>query len=265
MTTYDPETYWTRVAGEIARRPSGNVLSGDDDPFHEYQRRKMLRRFLDTLDVTGQTVLEVGCGPGGNLLHLQRYHPRRTIGVDISSRMLDLARQRLRDHPQVELLKTDGRRIDLDDCIADVTITVTVLMHITDDEMFHRLIAELCRLTSQRLVLIEHTTRDGPALIAADRHGIRRSVGDYAEAVAAHGLILQAVEDLRVRVSRIGYAYAQRLAGRRGRREGERENVLARLIGGSWLLVSRWMDDLVPDPLTLTKLTFAAHDQTRSS
>jgi len=255
MNTYDPEVYWTRVAGEVQRRPAENMLSGDSDPFLAYQRQKMLRRFLDKVEVAGRTVLEVGCGPGGNLLHLQRFKPRRTIGVDISSRMLDIARQRLRGH-QIELLKTDGRRIELPDQSADVTITVTVLMHITDDDMFHRLVAELCRVTRHTLVLIEQTTRRQPATMTADRHATRRRIADYADAVRANGLVVRDTEELRLRVSRIGCEVSRRIAGRAGRREGEPENAQARLLGSSWLLVSRWVDDFVSDDSTLTKQTF---------
>lgn len=257
MTTYDPEVYWTRVAGEIARRSGGSALSGDSDPFHAYQRRKMLRRFLGNLDVAGRSVLEVGCGPGGNLQYLQRFRPSRTIGVDVSSRMLELARRRLQGHEQVELLKTDGRRIDLPGQSADVTITVTVLMHISDPEMFQSLVAELCRVTRHTLVLIEQTTRRaGGAVITADGHGVRRRPEEYRDAVNAHGLVWQGTEDLRVRISRIGWGYAQLLAGREERREGEPETAAARALGWTWLLASRWLDDLVPDDLTLTKQMF---------
>jgi SAM-dependent methyltransferase len=256
MMSYDPEVYWTRVAGEIARRPDASALSGDCDPFHAYQRRKMLKRFLDPLEVAGRTVLEVGCGPGGNLLHLQRFRPARSIGVDVSSRMLDLARQRLQGHEHVELLKTDGRRIELSDHIADVTFTVTVLMHISDDAMFRSVVSELCRLTKHTLVLIEQTTRRSAGDITADGHGVRRRVDEYADAVRAHGLLLRSTEDLRVRVSRAGWGRAVRLAGRIARKEGEPESALARLLGSSWLLASRWVDDVVPDDMTLTKQTF---------
>ena len=260
MTTYDPENYWTRIAGEVERRPAGNMLAGNSDPFYAYQRKKMLRRFLDKADVTGRTVLEVGCGPGGNLLHLQRRNPSRTIGVDVSSRMLDIARRRLQGC-DVELLKTDGRRIDLPDRTADVTFTVTVLMHITDDDMFHRLVAELCRLTRHTLIIIERTTGHQPAIMAPDRHSTCRRIADYADAVRAHGLVVRDTEELRLRVSRFGCEYAQRVAGRAGRREGEPENAMTQFLQWNWLLVSRWVDDFVSDDSTLTKQTFVRAQQ----
>ena len=255
MTTYDPEVHWTRVAGEVERRPAANMLAGSSDPFHAYQRKKMLRRFLDSVDVTNRTVLEVGCGPGGNLLHLQRRNPSRTIGVDISSRMLDIARRRLQGY-DIELAKTDGRRIDLPDRTADVTFTVTVLMHVTDDDMFRRLIAELCRVTRDTLIIIERTTRDQPPTMAADGHSTCRRLADYADAVRTHGLVVRDTEELRLRVSRFGCDYAHRLVGRAHRRDGEPETPLAQTLEWTWLLFSRWVDDFIPDEATLTKQTF---------
>ena len=257
MTTYEPEAYWSRVAAEIARRPGTDVLSGDSDPFHAYQRSKMLRRFLGTVEVAGRTVLEVGCGPGGNLLHLQRFRPARTIGVDVSAQMLDLARRRLGGRDGIHLLKTDGWRIDMPDRSADVTLTITVLMHVSDPAMFASLVSELCRVTRGTLVLIEQTTRRPTGAMTADGHGIRRRQDEYVEAVCGHGMVLCGTEDLRLRVSRVGWGYAVRLAGRSGRREGERDSRLARALGWTWLLGSRWLDDFVPDDLTLTKQTFA--------
>jgi SAM-dependent methyltransferase len=216
----------------------------------------MLRQFLDRLEVAGRTVLEVGCGPGGNLEHVQRFRPCRTIGVDVSSRMLDLARRRMEGYERVELLKTDGRQIELPDQIADLTFTVTVLMHVSDEAMFRSLVAELCRLTKHTLVLIEQTTRRATGSITPDRHGVRRRLGEYVEAVQAHGLVLSRSQDLRVRVSRAGWGQIVRIAGRDKRHEGEPETALARILGWGWLLASRWVDDAVPDDLTLTKQTF---------
>lgn len=48
------------------------------------------------------TVLEVGCGSGDLLAHLE---PSRGVGIDVSARMIDLARQR---HPQLEFVQARG-------------------------------------------------------------------------------------------------------------------------------------------------------------
>ena len=109
---YDIESYWSGVAVEIRRRGTGNCVAGDDDPYYRYKRNKFLRRFLAALDVTGQRVLELGCGPGGNLLELARRAPASLVGIDISASMLALAGQNL-EGCSVELKKTDGQRLPL--------------------------------------------------------------------------------------------------------------------------------------------------------
>jgi tRNA G46 methylase TrmB len=88
---YHPESYWSRVANEIKKRGPQNCLAGDDNPFFRYKRQKFLARFLSTIEFNSKVVLEVGPGPGGNLLQIVRTsRPRRVIGIDISSEMLDL-------------------------------------------------------------------------------------------------------------------------------------------------------------------------------
>ena len=62
--SYDIESYWSRVAGEIRKRGAGNYVAGDDDPYYRYKRAKFLRLFLATLDVAGRRVLDSGADQG---------------------------------------------------------------------------------------------------------------------------------------------------------------------------------------------------------
>src|SRR5215510_80959 len=131
--SYNIESYWSRVAGEIGNRRTGNYVAGDDDPYYRYKRAKFLRCFFATLDVVGRRVLELGCGPGGNLLELARLRPASIVGVDISTARLDLARQTIADIPvPVELHKTDGQTLALPSHSVDLAFTATVLQHNVD-------------------------------------------------------------------------------------------------------------------------------------
>lgn len=222
------------------------MLAGDDDPFHAYKRRLMLRSFLDPLEVGGKTVLEVGCGPGGNLSHLAAHPqpPARLIGIDISKDMLALARQRVpRD---VELLHTEGSSLPLPSQSVDLTFTCTALMHVTDSAMFSGLIADICRVTRHMVVLIEPITF-GPSELASDHHAIRRRAASYAEALVANGFGTPSVSPLKVRVSRTSCGYIQRIVGRSHRHEGDRENAVARFIMRGAVSIGRLIDPLVAD------------------
>ena len=54
-------------------------------------------RLIDGLDVPdGESVLEIGCGTGRNLIHIARIYPGRDYyGLDVSAAMLTTARRAL--------------------------------------------------------------------------------------------------------------------------------------------------------------------------
>jgi SAM-dependent methyltransferase len=252
---YNVETHWSRVAEEIRRRGPGNYVAGDDDPFHRYKRAKFLRRFLSTLNVARSTVLELGCGPGGNLLELARRSPGTLIGVDISTSMLDLAAQTLAQSTvPIQLRKTDGQHIPLDDQTADIAFTVTVLQHNVDPAMLSRIVSELCRVTVRQIVIMEDT---GTTLsVGHDATGMARPVDAYRAEFARHGFGLRSATYLNLRVSR----WAQRaLWGRlvpSSHREGQPLGFVYRALLMSALAITRHLDDASPDTQDLTKMVF---------
>ncbi|EMA01565.1 class I SAM-dependent methyltransferase [Haloferax denitrificans] len=60
----------------------------------------------------GETVVEMGCGTGANLPYLaERVGPAGTVvGVDFSPGVLDVARERTREYPNVHLVRADATR-----------------------------------------------------------------------------------------------------------------------------------------------------------
>src|SRR5262245_27862590 len=120
MKPYDPEAYWSRVGSEIKKRGE-NSLAGDDNHRVRYKRQKFLGEFLDSLDFRDRTVLELGCGPGGNLRHLADHHEvKRLVGVDIADAMRELAARNLRHRQDiVDIHKTDSRTLPLGDQSVD--------------------------------------------------------------------------------------------------------------------------------------------------
>jgi ubiquinone/menaquinone biosynthesis C-methylase UbiE len=197
---YDPEPYWSMVATEIAKRGPGNVIAGYDTPYTRYKRSKCLERFLRPLDIRSKVVVEVGCGPGGNLRYLAEGHPARLVGVDISAPMLDLASRSIEGAPiPVELMTSDGATIPLSDRSVDLCLTVTVLQHNVDSSAFESMIQEVCRVSAERVVMIEETdpVRRSPA-----DHVILRPIEEYATACERHGFQLEDVAYLDTRATR---------------------------------------------------------------
>lgn len=79
-------------------------------PFRLIRGRRLAEQAIDELHLgPGDTVVDLGTGTGWNLLRLaDRVGPTGTvIGVDISARMLDQARQNIGDRAIVELVEAD--------------------------------------------------------------------------------------------------------------------------------------------------------------
>jgi SAM-dependent methyltransferase len=210
----------------------------------------MLRRFLAPLPVAGKTVLELGCGPGGNLEYLSANGPRQLIGVDISSSMLGLARERLGD--KVTLLKTDGITLPLPDDSLDLAYTVTVLQHNVEDSHMRSMVAELARVSRGVIVLIEDVVGSKHPAIRGESWVARR-LSDYEEAARAVGLRLQSAAVLQTKISRWGYVRLRRLFPAAA--EGAQSSRLFRALVAGWVLTAQCFDDFFVDA-EVTQMVF---------
>jgi SAM-dependent methyltransferase len=255
---YHPEPYWSRVATEIRKRGPYNCLAGNDNPFFRYKRQKFLARFLSTMDFDAKVVLEVGSGPGGNLLQIVQTRARRVIGIDISREMLDLAAETLKGYETiVELHKTDGEHLPLADGAVDLAFTVTVLQHNTDSYMFQSLVGEICRVTKHTVVLMEDTGRGfvGPSFMV-------RSVEAYAAECRKHEFQLTDCRYLGLRVSRMAYALVRRLLVSPSHPEGKPFGFLPVAALRVLLSLTRPFDEVIPDKGDLTRMVFVRDSAT---
>lgn len=258
MRQYNPELYWNQVAREIERGGSP-VLAGDDDPYYRYKRRKFVRRFLDTLDLRGKSVLEVGFGPGGNLHAIAgRGGCRQIIGVDIAQTMCDLARRNLGNAAEsVTLLRTDGEELPFRDRAIDTVFTVTVLQHSTHEAPLRRLVSEICRVARHEVVIIEDIGED--TALYGDVAVIGRPVDAYRSLFGDAGFALSDVAFLNTRVSRAWHHLSVRVRRRmvgKPRHEGERAGFWFRSIVGAPLVVTRRLDDAFAERADLARMIF---------
>jgi SAM-dependent methyltransferase len=207
---YDPRGYWSAVAEQIRTRASGSLLAGDDSPFLRYKREAFLDRMPKRIAFRGKAVLEVGCGPGANLLEVAAAGPRRLVGCDIAPKMIELAMENTARMANVECVELADDGLPFRTNEFDVSFTVTVLQHNRDDTV-RRLIAEMSRVTAEALYLIEDTTRRSRHLdrfvgritggtVRPESYVLRR-VGDYAELCATRGFELVDVRPVNVYAS----------------------------------------------------------------
>jgi SAM-dependent methyltransferase len=256
MASYHAETHWSRVGREIAQRQGPNFVAGDDHPYYRYKRAKFLERFLDTLDVDGKTVVEVGCGPGGNLKHLLEHrHAAQLMGVDIAQPMVDLARTHL--PPSVEITKVDGSSLPFADQSIDLTYTVTVLQHNTFEPMLRGLAHEICRVTRSTVVLMEDV--GDHRQMNSDGDYLARDPKLYEDLMRAGGFQPVSTRSLNTRLSRTWMRLAvsaYRRVDSRPHQEGEPfPSVLRWLMAGPMAVTTR-LDDRFPERRDLVQMVF---------
>ena len=120
-----------------------------------------------------RTALEIGCGMG-RLMPVIARHARQVTAIDMTPRMLDLARARCAEIPHVRFLRTAVQRLPWQHKRFDVAVCVWVLMHILDEDE----LTAACRAISasaRHLVLIEYEHADIPV----GRYSRLRDVHDY--------------------------------------------------------------------------------------
>lgn len=84
-------------------------------------------KVVSGVKLRGKMLLEVGCGRGGGLSFLQRYHaPVFSHGVDLCHQVIEFCRRRHDNRPGTNLHFRAGDATDLpfDDCMVDVVINV---------------------------------------------------------------------------------------------------------------------------------------------
>jgi SAM-dependent methyltransferase len=247
---YSPEKYWNDVASEIANRESGNIIAGDDEPYYRYKRNVLLKQ-LKRIPFANQKVLELGCGPGGNLFEISLLHPSELWGCDVSEEMLKLAAKRLADS-NVQLKKTNGADLPFPDNYFNLSLTITVLQHNTDSTTLKRLIAELCRITINEIYIFE---RIEPTIKGHEsNHG--RPVSYYQSLFQDFGFALQAYNPVATPVSYFVCGVIRKVFNSKNRKEGERPTDLSIGLQKLTLPITSLLDKLVPTKRDLTMLHF---------
>ncbi|NJL75149.1 MAG: class I SAM-dependent methyltransferase [Saprospiraceae bacterium] len=215
LKSYHPESYWSAVATRIKARSGKNVVAGDDEPYYRYKRDKFLK-MLSSVDFKDKSVLEVGCGPGGNLEFIAQLMPKKLVGADISAEMVALAKSNL-SSKKVEIFKTNGTSLPFESHAFDLVLTATVLQHNTDEKMLATLLADICRVSAQEIFLFEKIDNT----IKGDELCMARPVEYYQQLASKHGFELQEVRFMNIYVSYLVAGVIRKILNRKN---SKREN-----------------------------------------
>ena len=134
--------------------------------------RQLVTQHLRSLGPVG-SALEIGCGMG-RITPVIAAQADTVTAIDMTPRMLELARAACAHLPGVEFLQADVQRLPWRDKRFDVAVCVWVLMHVLDDDE----IARACRAiagAARNLVLVEYEHADIPV----GRYSRLRDLDDY--------------------------------------------------------------------------------------
>ena len=99
-------------------------------------------------DVTGKSILDIGCGSGVYSIELARRGARRVLGLDFSEPMLEIARRSAREAgvgPAVDFRRGEFLAHDFGDETFDVTIAMGVFDYLEEAQPFLTKMARLSR------------------------------------------------------------------------------------------------------------------------
>ncbi len=249
MNSYNPETYWTEVANRINTRDNGIFVAGDDEPYYRYKRACFLDQ-LKSIDFKNKKVLEVGCGPGGNLLEVANLGPLNLAGVDISDKMVSLARTNLPS--SIEVSKSTAVALPFQDRSFDILFTVTVLQHNTDPIMFINLLHEMTRVSSGKIVLFERVN----AVETGDELCLGRPIESFSTALKSKGFSLVGSKNLKIQVSYIMAGIIRKLFNKKNRSEGVPLSNLSIKLQNALLPLSSKLDKIFNLNSDLTMMEF---------
>lgn len=250
MTNYHPEPYWSEVANRIKSRKGKNIIAGDDEPFYRYKRKKFLL-MLNTVEFKGKKVLELGCGPGGNLQEVWKKSPKRLMGADISADMLELSREKL--PKEIALIKIDGTSLPFKDKEFDYAFTATVLQHNTDENMLKKIMAELCRVSSKKVFLFERIEKT----IKGDELCYGRPVSYYENSCNHHGFKLNSKSFINIRISYYVSGIIRKVFSPKTRQEGEPLSKVAISLQNLTLPITKQLDKIFKSNKDIAKLEFS--------
>ena len=246
---YQPESYWSTIGKRIKERSANNVIAGDDEPFYHYKRKKFLA-LLHEVNFQGKRVAEIGCGPGGNLVEILKRSPLRLVGFDISQQMINLAKEKL--PASVELIKTEGTTLPVDDKSFDIVFTATVLQHNTDRVMLEKLIREIARISASKVYLFERIEPD----FKGDELCEGRPVSYYTDIMKSCGFTLKSTTFINIGASYYVSGAIRKVLNPRHREEGERISKISELLQKMTLPVTKILDNIYKPARDLARLEF---------
>jgi SAM-dependent methyltransferase len=247
---YIPESYWDEVARQIKLRKGRNLVAGDDEPYYRYKRNKFLK-LLNNINFAEKKVLEIGSGPGGNLLEIYNHRPAVLYGADISGEMIELS-QKNTGNRNITLVKINGSKLPFSAGYFDIVITATVLQHIPDEEVLNALVESMCQVSGTDIYIFERIERKR----METEINTGRTVNEYAGYFSRNNFYLCEVRFAYLHISYSVCGTLRKIFNRGTRREGEPESRLLSILQKTVLPLTKILDNIFKWKRDLAMLHF---------
>jgi len=126
----------------------GRIAAVEDQHWWYRNTRALMAELLGPWLAAGQTILDAGCGPGGNGAWLTRHG--RVVGVDVSAEALRFVRS---GRPELAPVRADLQALPFREQTFDVVVAITVVCSVPDDAAAMTELARVLRPGGVALVL----------------------------------------------------------------------------------------------------------------
>ena len=154
MTKTERIKYFDSVASERER------WRGKGAYYH-----KQLEKYLRYLIPPNSSVIEIGCGTGDLLAAL---NPKRGLGIDISPKMIEVARKKF---PHLEFKTGDFEDLQIEKKF-DYVVSVETIGHVDDIQLAFKELHKVCK-PETRVIIIYYNYLWEPVLKFAEAVGLR--------------------------------------------------------------------------------------------
>ena len=139
---YNPKAFWDARFRRYGHTEIESLARAYDHPL----RLKAIDKALSHAKIRinrDTKILDIGCGTGDLIFSFLGKGVLDITGIDLSSELTDHARRRFAPNRNVKLLTVEAENMDFSPSSFDLVTSITVLQHITDEEVFFRAVRNI--------------------------------------------------------------------------------------------------------------------------
>ena len=158
VTLVDVKRYWSRYINdvEVIKAPLGSTEFLDELVRYRYEKMPYLLGIVTSPALRHKDILEIGCGPGIDLIHLAATGARVTA-IDLTPEAVSLARRHLELRGlQATVQEGNAERLQFKDEEFDVVYSVGVLHHTVDTQRAINEVWRVLKPGGEAIIMLYH-------------------------------------------------------------------------------------------------------------